>query len=203
MQARIPIIGVAGGIGSGKSRVAHMLAEEGGGAVHDADAVAKAQLDEPDVRDQIVSRFGPDMLNPEGRIDRKQLAERAFSDRAARQWLEGVIHPRVAADRQRFMEQARRDGATLVVLDVPLLFEVGVAEQCDVVIYVDAPEAVRLQRLVASRGWDESELRRREKNQWPLDRKRDLSHHVIRNDRGLDGCRTQIQQLLPRIRERQ
>lgn len=199
MQARVPIIGVAGGIGSGKSLVARLLAEEAGGVVHDADAVAKAQLDAPAVRDQVVDRFGSDLLNQSGRIDRKQLAERIFNDREARQWLEGLIHPRVAADRERFIERAVKEGANLIVLDVPLLFEAGVAERCDAVIFVEAEEDVRLQRLAASRGWDAAELHRREKNQWALDKKRDTSDHVLRNDRDEASCRTQVRQLLPRI----
>jgi len=129
MRSEMPIIGVAGGIGSGKSLVARLLAEEAGGVVHDADAVAKTQLDEPEVRDEIIERFGADLLNTDRRIDRKKLAERILNDPDARRWLEQFIHPRVAADRERFIDQADVQGANLVVLDVPLLFEADVARR--------------------------------------------------------------------------
>jgi len=195
-----PIVGVLGGIGSGKSTVARMIASEGGGLVIDADADAKAALDEPAVRDQLVAWWGEGVLHEDGRVDRKALADIVFADESERRRLESVVHPRVAAKRASKLEEARGDGSVvLVVLDVPLLAEVGLADQCDALVFVEADRAARLERLGRTRGWGEAEVARREKNQMPLDRKREMAHYVVRNDDTSEACLAQVRKVVPRI----
>lgn len=201
MSKTKPIIGLAGGIGSGKSMVARHLATLGA-AVFDADAAAQAALDQPDVMRQLTSWWGEAVLDDAGRVNRREVARRVFDDPVERKRLEGLIHPIVAQRRDAMIRQAVDDAAVkAIVLDVPLLYEVGLDAMCDSVIFVDADRAVRLQRVQAARGWDEAELARREKNQWPLDNKRRQAHDVIVNDGSETDCFVQVRAAFQRILE--
>jgi len=196
-----PIIGMAGGIGSGKSHVARQLGELGCFVI-DADAIAKASLDRDDVKAQIAEWWGEGVLDDSGRVDRRQLANRVFEGPDAesrRARLEGLIHPIVAAERERLIGVADRDPEVkAIVLDVPLLYEVGLDEACDSVIFVDADRAKRIERVRTERGWSANELERREKRQMPLDTKKRLAHNVFINDSESD--RTEhLRDLLSRI----
>lgn len=195
MNQRKPIVGLAGGIGAGKSTVARIMGELGGWVI-DADALAREALNRPEVRDRLVGWWGRGILDAEGRADRRRIAARVFEDPAERRRLEDLIHPIVSAERDREIERAQADAeARFIVLDVPLLFEVGLEKRCDRIVFVDADEAVRLER-VAERGWDAEELRRREKNQRPLDSKRRAAHNVIVNNGSEAECYRQVRRLL-------
>lgn len=195
-----PIIGVLGGIGSGKSTVARRMAASFGGMRIDADADAKAALEEPAVRDQLVRWWGSSVLDERGRIDRAAVASIVFDDAAARRRLESVVHPRVAAKREAKLAEAASDASVrFVVLDVPLLAEVGLTERCDALVFVEAGWSARAARVRRARGWDEAELARREKNQMPLDRKRDLAHYVVSNDASEAECLAQVREVVSRI----
>lgn len=174
------ILGLAGGIGAGKSEVARLLAERGA-LVTDSDQEAKAALDRPEVRGELVRWWGPEILNTEGRVDRKAVARIIFADAAQRLRLEALVHPLVKATRAQLVDRAKGQGVRLVVIDAPLLFEAGLDAECDAVLFVDAPREQRLARVQATRGWDEAELDRREKAQIPLDEKRRRSDEVILN----------------------
>lgn len=180
-----PVIGLAGGIGSGKSTAARLFAAAGC-AVIDADALAKAALDEPAVRDQLVAWWGEAVLDQAtGRVDRRAVSRQVFDrpDELAR--LESLIHPRVHAERHRLREQFQHDARfSAIVEDCPLLFEKGLAAECDVTVFVDADRAVRLARLQRDRGWTAAELDRREKNQWRLDKKAELADYCLENNAG-------------------
>lgn len=178
-RPRRPVIGITGGIGSGKSTVARAFAALGC-VVADADADARAALDEPDVRGAIVAAFGDEVLGPEGRIDRPALARRVFGDEDARRRLEGIVHPRVHERREATFAAAPPDAPALVI-DAPLLLEVGLERRCDAVVFVDCPREERLRRVRTTRGWDEDELARRERAQLPLDAKRSRADHVVVN----------------------
>lgn len=177
--------GVLGGIGSGKSAVARLLAGPGG-RVLDADAIAHGVLASPEVSALVRERFGADVLGPDGSPDRKRLAEVIFSDPGARAVLEGWTHPRVRATILARLEEARASGVARVVLDVPLLLENdaehGFAALCDALIFVEAPEAERERRVRSTRGWGEGELARRQAAQLPLSEKRDRADFILRND---------------------
>ncbi|MBA4028637.1 MAG: dephospho-CoA kinase [Planctomyces sp.] len=190
-------IGLVGGIGAGKSFVASLFAQLGC-AVSDSDAAARAALLRTDVRDTLVSWFGPAILDESGAVSRPALARIVFTDPAQRARLEGLTHPIVHAERARLIDQAARTGAPAVIVDAPLLLEAGVDRECDAVVFVEAPRALRLER-VRSRGWDERELDLREAAQLPLDEKRRRSHHVVENAGDTAATRAAVEAVLGRV----
>jgi dephospho-CoA kinase len=194
-----PIIGLMGGPGSGKSTVARCFAELGC-AVIDADKLAHDALLQGDVMAEVRQRWGGEVFGDSGAIDRKKLGGVVFADTDALRALEAIVHPRVHAGRQRERDLQRADaGVVAIVEDCPLLLESELADQCDVLVFVEVPEALRLKRVAESRGWDAAELRKRDKSQLPLDTKRREADYVIRNDRDLDHTREQVRSVLHRI----
>ncbi len=197
MEHRLPVIGLTGGIGSGKSRVAAMLHEHGC-VISDADAVAKAMLDDDSVRATIASWWGEGVFDDAGHVDRAQVADRVFADGAELQRLEALLHPMVERIRNAEFAAAPEDTIALVI-DAPLLIETGLDEQCSVVIFVDTPAEVRRNRLVENRGWTVEEIDRREARQIPLDAKRSSAHHVLKNHGGIEDLQSQVDQILKTI----
>jgi dephospho-CoA kinase len=199
MTHRKPILGIVGGIGSGKSAVAKAFAAQGGRVI-DADADAKSALHDPVVIEQLVDWWGGRILDTAGQIDRHAVATIVFHDPAQKQRLESLIHPIVAMRRDEQVELAMADPAVkFIVLDVPLLLEVGYQKLCDRIIFVDCPRETRLSRLRQFRGWDEAELARREKNQWPLDKKKKFAHDVVDNNAGEAALAPQVSRILRSI----
>lgn len=199
MPSRKPVIGVAGGIGAGKTLVARQL-EQLGAVVVDADGIAKQLLDREDVQAKLVAWWGDSILDAQGRTDRQQIAQRVFETPEDRQRLETLIHPLVAEQRDRIIAAAQNDPqAVAVVVDAPLLFEVGWNHECDRIIFVKADRSLRLEREREHRGWDESELMRREKIQLPLDKKLELAHDVVENNSSEAECLEQVRNVLQRI----
>ena len=196
---RFLILGLAGGIGSGKSAVAQILGEMGF-VVSDSDAGARSVLELPEIIDALVAAFGPGVLDAEGRPDRRAIADAVFGDDAMRRTLESIVHPKLHEARAGLVERARREGAAGVVIDAPLLFEAGVDAECDAVIFVDTPRSERLRRVVAGRGWSEDELARREAAQMPLTEKRARSHAVVVNDGDRDALRRRVQAAVEAVR---
>jgi dephospho-CoA kinase len=177
------VIGLLGGIASGKSRVADQLAALGA-EVLDADRLAHAQLAHPEVIQQVAAAFGRDVVNAHGAVDRTRLGEIVFADPARLRELEAMIHPGVIqAIAARLAELATTPdaGRRVAVLDVPLLAETGMHDACDRVLLVRTSEATRRTRA-AQRGWDTEELQRREAQQLPLAKKEALATDVIDND---------------------
>ncbi|MDZ4830451.1 MAG: dephospho-CoA kinase [Phycisphaerae bacterium] len=189
----LPVIGIVGGIGSGKSVVASMFREEGC-VVSDSDLLAHAALGDPAVRDTLVSWWGPSVLSAAGTIDRGAVGRIVFANTDERRRLEGVIHPWIGRERERAFAAAL-PSTRACVIDAPLLFEAGLRDACNLVVFVDATRAVRLNR-VKSRGWNEAELARRESAQWNLDRKRAVSDIIIRNEGDLVTLREQVRAVL-------
>ncbi len=150
-------IGLTGGIGSGKSRVATLF-ERLGVAVIDADVIAR-QLVEPgtDALTEIVTTFGGSVLTSDGRLDRSKLAEIVFSDAGKKKRLENIIHPRVREQIRAFKEEHREQPYILVV--IPLLLESGQHDLVDRVLVVDAAEAERIRRVQARDGRSERQIR--------------------------------------------
>lgn len=195
----IPVIGLVGGVGSGKSEVARILAERGF-VVIDADRLAKQALERPDVKQRLVGWWGGAVLNPDGTVDRSAIAAIIFADPEQRRRLEALTHPIVKESRRDYAARAAAERRPGAVLDAPLLIEAGSDADCDLVVFVDAPELARLHRVKESRGWDEHELRRREKAQLPLEEKRRRADLVIVNDAGRDELERRVEQVLPRLR---
>lgn len=196
----IPVIGLAGGIGSGKSTVAGILARLGC-LVVDSDARAKAALDRPDVRKQLVAWWGEGILQSaptggERRVDRAAVAKIVFADPEQRKRLESIVHPIVRQDRAAAAREGAAAGARAVIVDAPLLFEAGLDAECNAVIFVDAPREVRLDRVRTNRGWTAEELDRREAAQLPLQIKRKKADYTIVNDGPIPDLQARIAEVL-------
>jgi dephospho-CoA kinase len=194
-----PTIGLAGGIGSGKSTVASIL-EELGARVICSDRLNHEELDSPEVLRQLREWWGEHVLTAEGRADRAAIRELVAGDPQARVRLEQLVHPRIAARRRELMEEYTADPAVkAVVWDSPLLFEAGLAGQCDRVIFVEATREVRLARVMQDRGWTPEDLERLEKSQKPLDYKRDRADYRVVNNSDNQGLRRQVSDIFSRI----
>jgi len=194
-----PVIGLMGGVGSGKSAVASRLARRGC-AVIDADALARAALQTPQARRKLRAMWGPKLFDETGRVDRRKLAESVFDDPEALKRLESLIHPMVHAERERLREAARADPSVrAIVEDCPLLVETGIDRECDVLVFVEAGDATRRRRVLERRGWDEATWRQREARQTPLDIKHDLADHVVRNEGSSQQLDEQVDELLSTI----
>lgn len=198
-SGRVPVIGVVGGIGSGKSEVARALGRMGF-VVTDSDAQAREILRRPEVRDELVGWWGAGILGPEGEVDRAAVARIVFGDDGARRRLEELIHPLIHLERAVQIECAEREGAPGVVIDAPLLFEAGVDRECDAVIFVEAPWETRAERVRLTRGWSEDELSRREAAQMPLNEKRRRSRFVVNNTGSIADVESQVRSILDRLR---
>jgi dephospho-CoA kinase len=193
-----PTIGLAGGIGAGKSRVAALLAELGC-VVSDSDADARAVLADPEVIATLRSWWGDEVVGVDGAIDRGKVAGRVFTDVEERRRLESVLHPRIHERRAARFAAAPPDTRAFVI-DAPLLFEAGLDADCDAVIFVDASRPTRLARVAANRGWSDEELARRESAQWPIDRKRSLATLIIDNTTNdEDFLRTETRKALEQL----
>jgi len=201
----IPVIGLVGGIGSGKSTVAARL-EALGAFVIDADKVGHALLGQSPVRERVVERFGPQVLAPaeaEGGppvIDRGALGAVVFADPAARKALETIVHPRMRHTFEKAVARVTRRGeAKAVILDAAILYEAGWDKLCDLVLYVDAPRDARLDRLAAERGWDDAALAAREKAQWALVEKRGRADLEVSNAAGPDDLAAEVDRAWARV----
>jgi dephospho-CoA kinase len=196
-----PVVGLAGGIGAGKSKVARILASLGARVI-DSDALAHQELRDPEVIRTLTEWWGESILDPDGQVDRSRLAARVFAHAEEKARLEGLLHPRVARRRESLIWELERDDAVrAVVLDSPLLFETGLNRRCDSVVFVDAEASVRAERVRRTRGWSEEELHRREKLQAPLDKKRSGADHTVVNNSDEDDLRTQVVRLFNRLLE--
>jgi len=194
--------GVLGGIASGKSAVARLLAGAEG-VVISADEEAQRVLDSPAVLARIRERFGARAIRPDGRADREALARAVFDPEhgaEARAALESWTHPLVRDRIRERLSAARQAGTARIVLDVPLLLENdaqhGLAGLCDVLVFVKAHGDVRERRARERRGWASGEVARREATQLPLADKEKRAHHVIENNLGLPELEAAVERLL-------
>ena len=175
------LVGLTGGIGSGKSTVADLLARHGA-VVIDADDLARRAVDPgtPGLT-QVLERFGPDVLSSDGTLDRNALARVAFADDGARRDLEAIVHPEVARLFTKAVEPYR-DTDRIVVYSVPLLVESGLDRAFDVVVTVSAAEETRIERLVRGRSMAEEDVRGRMGAQANDEEREAVADIVIRND---------------------
>jgi dephospho-CoA kinase len=178
-------VALTGNIASGKSTVAKLF-ERWGARLIDADAIVR-ELQQPGtpVFQQIVERFGPAVLAPDGTLDRASLRSLVFRDDHARDGLNAIVHPAVRARRDSLMAEARASRVPVVVQDIPLLFEALDPTAFDLVVLVDAPVDIRRARLMEHRHLDREEADRMIAAQLPAAAKRSRSHLVIDNDADL------------------
>lgn len=192
------VIGVAGGVASGKSLVSEHL-QRLGAAVLDADRAGHEVLREPEVMAAARQRWGDRIFGPDGQIDRRQLAQIVFApapqgpDELA--CLEGLTHPRITARLRGRIEELQRQGdCPAVVLDAALLFQAGWDALCDTVVFVDAPRELRLARA-RQRGWSETEFAAREAAQGGLEEKRRRAHVIVDNSLSPEHTCQQLRQI--------
>ena len=198
------VIGILGGVAAGKSAAAELLAGPEGRVIN-ADRIAHEVLASPEVTARIAQYFGSEVLGPDGRPDRAALAALVFDpSRGAeyRRALESWTHPRVRATIAARLREARAAGIPRVVLDVPLLLENdhehNLVAACDALVFVDASDPVRRHRA-EQRGWDATELARREAAQLALEEKRDRADFVLPNDSDLETLRGHVAAILARL----
>ena len=175
-------VGLTGNIGSGKSTVARLFADWGA-ALIDADAIVH-ELQQPDtpVFKAIVAKFGEEVLAPDSTLDRGALRARVFGDRNALAALNGIVHPAVAAERDRLMAEAKAARTKILSQDIPLLFELMDPAAFDVVVLVDAPVAARRERLERLRGLDPAAAESMIAAQRPSAEKRPKATFIIDNE---------------------
>jgi dephospho-CoA kinase len=215
---RKPIIGVIGGVGSGKSTVARAFVAHSCGLV-DADALSHDAMRQPAVRDELVRWWGESVISSDGQIDRKAVGRIVFASPAPPEVnasvnsgatpesnpesstellrLEALLHPIIAAGRAAAHQKFEADERIVAIVeDSPLLLEKGLDGACDVIVFVRASKAARLARVGSSRRWSEKELESREAKQLPLDIKARRADYVIDNDLPVSAVDEQVRRVL-------
>lgn len=194
-----PIIGLSGGIGAGKSAVAKILAGLGA-AVIDSDRMAHEELSHPDVSGVLRTWWGDQVFSAGGIPDRRAIAKIVFDHPAELGRLEGLLYPRLRRRRDELIQRYNADPKIrAIVLDAPKLYEAGLEDMCDVIVFVDAEAQARARRVAAERGWPEAELIRRENLQIPLDTKKANADYVVANHSSIDDLRPEIERILDSV----
>ncbi|MFN7627804.1 MAG: dephospho-CoA kinase [Pirellula sp.] len=201
---RSVVVGILGGVASGKSEVTRRLEARGAHVIH-ADTIGHEVLREPDIRDRLIQHFGNEILSKEtGEIDRVRVAQLVFGNAPPatenRRVLESIVHPRIRARIAERLESIQQsispnEPPKIVVLDVPLLIESGWNKRCDRILFVDTAEELRLARAIA-RGWTSNQFRDREAAQLPIEQKRRSATDVIDNNGSIGSLDQQIDKLI-------
>lgn len=196
----LKVFGLTGGIGSGKSTVATLLRDRGVPVV-DADELAREAVAPGSAGlAEVLAVFGPELLGPDGALDRKRLAALVFADNSARKRLNAITHPIVRRLSQDRFAGLDAQGETLAAYDVPLLFEVGLDAVLRPVVLVAASEKTQLERVTARDGLSEADVRARIAAQLPLAEKRARADHVLENDGTRAELAAQVDELLVKLR---
>ena len=186
-----PVIGILGGIGSGKSTVAAEFGKLGCGVI-DADEIAHKLLEKKGVKEKIIALFGP-VQDSAGKIERKKLAEIVFADADKLASLTKILHPFVLARTEQLINQYNQENQVkAIVLDMPLLMEVGWEKRCDRLIFVDCERLLRVQRMREMGLFDENKIKIRENFQISLDNKAAIAENTINNNSGLSTLVRQV-----------
>jgi dephospho-CoA kinase len=193
------VIGLTGGIASGKSTVSRMFKQLGARVV-DADQIARRIVapGKPALR-EIAQTFGKQMVRPDGSLDRKRLGKLVFSDPAKLKQLDAITHPRIAAAAKWSIARHRRAGAPLVIYDAALIVEKGWQKGLDGLVVVSIPEKVQLSRLMQRDGITRDGALKRVRSQLPLADKVKVADHVIDNSGSLNQTRSQVERLYKQL----
>jgi len=195
------IVGVTGGVASGKTTVSRIFEEEGAYLI-DADQIAR-ELVQPNrpAWKEITRAFGKEILEKDGTIDRKRLADIAFSDSGRRRILNNILHPRIKKEMgKRAREIGRKDPGAIVIFDVPLLVETGFHQDVDRVVVVASKEIQQIERLKKRAGVSEEETRRIISSQMKIEEKVKAADFVIRNEGSIETTRTRAREVFQELR---
>jgi dephospho-CoA kinase len=198
----MPLIGLTGGIGTGKSTVAEMLSEQGAYVI-DFDVLSRivVEPDKPAWQD-IIDFFGKSVLNEDRTLNRVKLGDIVFDDEEKRRQLQGFIYPRLFEEYSRQVEEIRqKDPGAIIIVDVPLLIEIRLQHMFEKIIVVYAPEEQQLQRLIERDGLTQKDAVKRLEAQMPIEEKLNHADFVIRNTDSLEDTRTQVQQVLKQLQQ--
>jgi dephospho-CoA kinase len=199
--ARVPLVGIVGGVGAGKSSVVRNVKSL---RLHfiDADRIGHDQLTVKKIKDQIVKTFGTQVLDSSGDISRPDLAAQVFGDSSEKQdkrkQLNTIVHPAIRSEIRRQINSAPQD-ADAIILDAALLLEAGWADECNAVIFIDTSLEQRRKRVAETRGWSAEELQRREASQLSLEEKRRRSDFCVDNSGDISVAAHQMEQALMKI----
>jgi dephospho-CoA kinase len=189
------IIGLTGSIGMGKSTTLQMFADEGV-PVYDADAAVHAVYSSTAV--PVVEAAFPG-TTADGKVDRQKLSQRVLGNPEALKRLEQIVHPLLGAHRQKFLEQAEKSGAPIVLMDVPLLFETGGEKRMDAIVVVSAPAELQRERVLARENMTQDKLDAILARQMPDAEKRKRADFVVDTSRGLEPVRAEVKDILAKV----
>jgi dephospho-CoA kinase len=187
-----PLIGIMGGLCAGKSTVAEQF-DRLGCKVVDADKIVHKLLDKPAVREKITASFGDVVLDSGGKIDNKKLADIVFADARKLALLNEILHPPVLACVEELITKYNRQAdVKAIVLDMPLLVEVGWAERCDKLVFVECKQQLRVKRAKKRSIFKENQLKIRENFQISLDKKAQIADYIISNNSDISVLNKQV-----------
>ncbi len=196
------IVGLTGGIGSGKSTVTRMFKDEGAYVIDfDHLACLVVEPDKPAWRD-IIDYFGPGVLSSDRTLNRSALAEIVFSDEKSRKALEGLTHPRIFEEGDALINAIKReDPSSVVIMDIPLLFEFDLNKRFDKIILVYVTIAIQIERVVKRDGLSPEEVEKRLNAQIPIEEKKALSDYIIGNEGSINETRDQVRKVVHELRD--
>jgi dephospho-CoA kinase len=198
-QRNKPLIGILGGIGSGKSSVARIFGSLGASVI-DADRLSHEEFGDAEVADTLRSWWGEQVVPVGKPVDRHAVAAIVFDEPAELARLEGLLYPRLEKRREELIAVYSADpGVVAIVLDAPKLFEVGLHKRCDANVFVETDLAIRLARVGATRGWTESQLQKREKLLESLDTKKAIADYVIVNHSSIADLCPDVERVLASV----
>ncbi len=197
-----PVVGLTGGIASGKTTVSRMFADLGIPII-DADELAR-EVVEPGAPalQAIVDEFGEDVLDEEGRLDRKKVGELVFGDEEARETLNAIMHPRIGAAGAKYIQEYSNHPAPYIIYEGALLVETGAYKAFAALIVVSVDESIQRLRLIARDGYTVSEANARIDSQLPLERKVAFADFVVTNNGDLEGTRAQVAEVHEKLEAR-
>jgi len=171
-----------------------------GATVLDFDRLARDELETPDAKAAVRGWWGDTIFAPDGSVDRSRVAAIVFENADELARLEGLLYPRLTQNCRTTLERLQQsENASAIVLDAPKLFEAGLDELCDAIVFVESARDARLDRVRRSRQWDARELDRREKLQNPLDMKRSRADYIVINHGGIEHLRSEVERVFKSV----
>ncbi|MFC1834139.1 dephospho-CoA kinase [Thermodesulfobacteriota bacterium] len=194
------IVGLTGGIASGKSTVAAKLRDAGVPVICLDELAHEVVRPGAPALEEIRQVFGDGVMAPDGGLDRQAMAQVVFVNREKRETLESIIHPRVAHEKDRQLKKLESEGHRCAVIDVPLLFEVGWEKHCNCVVLVYAPRGLQEERLMKRDDLSTAEARQRLDSQMSMEEKRERADYIIDNTGSRDETERQVEDLMWKLR---